>query len=112
MHSLIKRLLSSPGANDLLRLVRLGVMVGFLEEHVLEVERFAGDVDRQDLARSVARQFVAERKSRDQHRAAVGPVAFAQKVRLRLELSHFVRQGENRLSVLLGQRVMRLELAH
>src|SRR4029078_12519350 len=28
MHSLIKRFLSSPSANDLFRLVRLGVMVG------------------------------------------------------------------------------------
>ena len=38
----------------------LHVVVGFLEEQVLEIQRVAGDADGEDLARTVAGQLVAD----------------------------------------------------
>src|SRR5205085_48166 len=88
---------------------RLDVMIGFIEEHVLEVEGVARDMDRQDLARPAARQLVAKRVAVDQDGAAVGPVAFAQDVRLRLELAQLVGQAEDRRTILRRERIMALE---
>ena len=55
----------------------LHIMVGFIEEQVLEVERLARNVDRQDLPLAVPGHLVTERIAGHEHRAALRAIAFA-----------------------------------
>lgn len=77
-HQLVKR-----GARDERHLgagQRLDAVVGDIEEEVLEVERFAGDMDRDDLPGAVVGHLLAERESRKEDGAGLRRVALAHRI--------------------------------
>jgi hypothetical protein len=81
----------------------LHAVVGDVEEDVLEIERFAGNVDRQDLPATVAGQLLPVGEARYQHSATAGQLAFADRVASRRQRFERVGEGEDRVAIALRQ---------
>ena len=87
----------------------LHAVVGDVEEDVLEIERFARNVDRKDLPAAVAGQLLPVGEARDQDSAAGRQLTFANRVAAGREGFHRVRQREDGLAIVVGQRRAQLE---
>jgi len=65
---------------------RLHIVIGDLEQAVLNVEEFARNVERNDLPRSIAQDLLAVRKALQQYRADFRLLPFAREICITLKL--------------------------
>ena len=88
---------------------RLNVVIGAVEQDVLQIDEIAGNMQRDDLPTAILDELVAEHITVHDHGRIDRPFALAQEIFAGAQLLHPVRQGEDRAYGIFIKRRMRVE---